>query len=344
MGRIDEKLQSRGTRDTRGPRKSRFGRLGLVLKLAISLGLVTILLWRIDWAALSSAGRELRILFVGLAFLAFFAVAFFEVGRLRVVLSHLRIGAFGLWRMHVIGAFFGSFFPGQVGADLYKVVALRSADGGTTRIATLILLLRAYGFAILIAGAAGSTWLLRSELRNWSGLVATSTQVSFVWADHWFVLLSSLLGLSLIFLALRQRWDIASRFWALPERVWSAVALIQPAQVAWLLVLSVFILIARTMLLYFLVLAVGAPFQLGVALWVSSLATLMTLVPISFAGLGVREGSVVLLLVQFSVSYENAVLVALLGRAFIVLLSLAGGLWLLVEAVTPRRLRSSVPS
>ena len=53
---------------------------------------------------------------------------------------------------------------------------------------------------------------------------------------------------------------------------------------------------------------------------------------ISIAGLGVREGLVVFGLTSLAVSYEDAVLVAFLGRAFIILISIVGGAWLVVTA------------
>jgi uncharacterized protein (TIRG00374 family) len=108
-------------------------------------------------------------------------------------------------------------------------------------------------------------------------------------------------------------------------------------QLGILFALSLLILVVRAFVIYFLVLAAGSFLGPSEAAMVVAYATLIALVPISFGGLGMREGVVSSLLVYFSIGYEKALLVALLGRLFIVMMAAGGGACLAQEMIKAKR-------
>jgi len=59
--------------------------------------------------------------------------------------------------------------------------------------------------------------------------------------------------------------------------------------------------------------------------WMCSLSLLIQLIPISFAGIGVREGTYGYLLSKFSLPLEKGVLVGVLSLSQLLLLSIIGG-------------------
>ncbi len=66
------------------------------------------------------------------------------------------------------------------------------------------------------------------------------------------------------------------------------------------------------------------------------LVLIATLLPISIAGFGVREGTFVALLGEVGVSAGDATLLSLLSAAALALASLPGGLALVVGGARPR--------
>ncbi len=322
---IDERSTLEGSRSGR--------RRGVLLaNLVVTASLLGWLLWRVDWLSLTSALARMRLDAASLALFSFGLIAVLEMMRLRVVLESFGLSWAELARMHVIGAFFGNFLPGQLGADVYKVVIMRPFDGGVARPLSLVLLLRAIGLIVLLAAALAGVLIYGPALvqrgaflRPGFGLAVPAaigaTAIAVVLVLR-YVLLSTALA------------EHATRFWS---RARGALQMLTGRDLAGLIGLSILILVARAGVVYFLTVAVGAMLEFTDAVFVVALATLITLVPISFAGWGLREGAVTLLLVELAIAYEQAVLVALTGRAFILLLSGVGGLWLVFELVSGKR-------
>ena len=121
------------------------------------------------------------------------------------------------------------------------------------------------------------------------------------------------------------------------ERIREVLSVLTRVEVMTLFGLSCTIVLARVFVIYFLALAVEEHLSVMAATFLIGYTSLITLIPITIAGLGLREGAVVLCMVLFGALYEQAVLVAFLGRAFMLLISLVGGGWLLVELLTGKK-------
>jgi uncharacterized protein (TIRG00374 family) len=308
-------------------------RLLLAGKLAVTIVLLLLVLQRVDWRLMASSIGQLDTVAVILALLSFMTIAALEVGRLRVALAPFDLSWLELTRLHIIGVFFGSFLPGQVGADIYKVVVLRPRDRGSARPLTLVLLLRLLGLTVLLFGAMLSLLLAGQVL--WQRL----HELPATWRLSPLLVIAvaaGMLAAAAVLLSLPGLRQRVSRFLRrYTDQILDAVLAVTTGQVVVLVILSLLILGARMMVIWFLTTATGVSLSAGEALLVVTFATLITLIPISFAGLGLREGVVTFLLISLSVSYESAVLVALLGRGLILLLSALGGLWLVVRALRP---------
>ena len=88
-------------------------------------------------------------------------------------------------------------------------------------------------------------------------------------------------------------------------------------------------------LLVVVVLDWGQPTMLWAVLGAVPLALILTLLPVSIAGLGVRESLFVVLLGQFGVEAGRALSLAIVWLASAILLALAGGLIMLTEVGRP---------
>ena len=312
--------------------RSRFTqqRLILLINIIVSVGLGALLLNRVDWRLLTTALSQLQGGFVALALISFASIALLEVARLRMVLAPFAPDWGVLIRVHVIGAFFGNFLPGQLGADLYKIVVLRPLDESAARPLTLILLLRLLGLVVLLAAVVMSLLLHGQRLRPGSVSVRWTLGLDLPLLTVLSIAVLVVMGL---LISARLRSPLFDRIRVFRQHAKEALMAITGPQIVELFGLSLLVLAVRVLVLSFLVAAVGSSLGVIDTLFVVSLATLITLLPLSFAGWGLRESTVTVLLVHLSVPYEQAVLVALFGRAFILLLSGAGGAWLLSEII-----------
>ena len=299
-------------------RFARHGALALAAKLAVTLLLLALLLRRVDWSILRERFLDLHYGTVLLAFLCFLLIAAGEISRMKAVFSVFNLSWIELTRLHVIGSFFGSFLPGQLGADVYRVHFLGRLDSNPDRSLALVVFMRLVGFSMLLAAALLGLAFHGREL--WPQL---SPRVPGPLLT--FVALISILGILTLSTFPRTRVRLATFF----RRSRQALTALTAAELLALFFLSLLVLAARMLTIDVLVRATGSSLVWTEALVVATLATLVTLIPISFAGFGLREGAVATLLVYFQVTYEDAVMVAALGRAFIVFWALAGGVWLL---------------
>ncbi len=315
-----------------GSRPSGRRKAVLLVNLAVTAALLGCLLWRVDWVLMISALDRIQVAAVGFALSSFLAIAALETMRLRVVLTPFSLRWIELARLHVIGTFFGNFLPGQLGADLYKVVVLRPFDGSAARPLSLVLLLRAIGLAVLLAAVLAGIPFYGPALLQQSVSLRPDFGLTMLAAVG-----ATIVALVAMLWRPRFRTMLAERGARFVSRAHQALRGVTGRNVAGLVGLSILVLMARALVVYFLAVAVGSVLDFADAMFVVALATMITLTPISFAGWGLREGAVTLLLVQLAMVYEEAVLIALTGRAFILLLSGAGGIWLVCELAFGKR-------
>lgn len=271
-------------------------------KLVLRLGLLgALLLWilaRVDLAVLMNLAGD-----VGASTWAAMALLF----ALITVLTGLRLALLGR-----VGARFAvpltlraqAFVlaaPAQLGSDAYRVVSLGARPGWTrTRAALVVLLDRAVGgiglliFALAAATASGllghaMAWL-KMNLAPWS---LTALIVA--------------LGIVTVF-----AWRLRGQRWALRVRAEWAVARgeLRPSGVLGALALSLMAFGLLPLVVAVLMLDFG-PVHWPAALSVPPMLVLLTwLLPVTVAGIGVREAAGIVLYGSFSIAPEPALLLS----------------------------------
>lgn len=91
--------------------------------------------------------------------------------------------------------------------------------------------------------------------------------------------------------------------------------------------------------------ALGAPITFWYCLAVVPVATVLERLPISFGGIGLREGSFIVLFGLLGVAYAEALLIGLLNFICFMISLLPGLFWMLTEGVNPKAISvEAVPS
>ena len=309
-----------------GSRWSRF--LSFLLRLArsawvrsvVTLALLGLVASRLDWSLVSTRLREgqpLDFLFaVGLVVLALVAGAW----RWHALLDRagVPLGPGRLARIYAVSTFSSSFLPTTAGGDVTRALLVtRGPD--LRRVAVSIVFDRAGG----LAGMIGIAWL---ALALEPGGIPGDADAVLIWGTLALVVAGGfvLVGMfhggkaarrvlpdRLLDLA-RDARDVLRAYWRSPALLglWLGLSLLYQGLIAFQIVM-----LGR---------AIDVELSFATAAVALTIVTLVTLVPISIGGFGVREGSYVVLLGGVSIAASDATLISVLSVATLLVASLPG--------------------
>jgi uncharacterized membrane protein YbhN (UPF0104 family) len=297
-----------------------------------SLILVVLLVWRVDWRQAASAFVKLEPTYWLLALALYLATQ--GVSAVRWQLLGHTLGLRGRWRDYLAHYFVGMFFnlvlPTSVGGDVVRALYLgrsphpnpspfrgveQEAVAPSRRAAAFLSVLadRVNGFAVLIAVACVAALCCPMPLPGW--IIATVAGMGA----------GCLCGLAALPLLpwLRQRLPTYTRWTPLLD----AADLFRRDRRGMVVVtlLSLVVQLANVILAWLIGEGLGLPVPFlyyGVLIPVVSI---LTLLPISLNGMGLRESGTILLLAPLHISEASAVTLSLLLFAVYTAASLLGG-------------------
>ena len=308
------------------------GRLIFLGKLFVSALLLVVLFWRADRATFfrTVQALPLKVFLVCLALYGFGHVISAVRWQRLLVAEGIHLS---LWRLTLVyfeGAFFNLFLPTLIGGDIVRGYAIYKITRGHDASIASILVDRLSGFAALIAIALVALGLAYGEIRDpqvASMILAVAAAFGLIIA----VLLTDrvkerasgllrLVGLARFQAKLEGLVDALHRYRRHHGALWQALLLST--------VLQALIIVA-----YYLI---GAGLNLGVPiayffLYVP-LITVVAMLPVSVAGLGVREGGAVYFFAKVGVDAATALTMSLAWFSLTLVVSSLGGLAFLVNA------------
>jgi len=265
------------------------------LKLAVSSALLYIVLSKTGLKQVLEALSSMSLTaFISAIFLYIFAQLISTL-RWKLLLPE-GIGMKKLFSLYMIGSFFNTFLPGIIGGDAVKGFYLYRVTGKGSLALASIFMDRYIGFVVLIAICTvafpfGYTYLQGSRI-EW---ILPFTIVSFI------------VGSFLFFgLRLGQRIKFFAEFYNYFYLYRNQKGVIGKA-----LILSVFIQFSGLLAVYILALGIGQHIPFLAILVYMPLIILVSTIPISISGLGVREGAFVLFLGLIGVRPEAATAISL---------------------------------
>jgi uncharacterized membrane protein YbhN (UPF0104 family) len=280
------------------------------LRILVSVAIIGWLAWRTDWQQIRQAGAHLRFGFWLAALGLYLGIQI--ISGLRWQLLAKPLGYQGsVWQFtefYFIGMFFNLFLPTSVGGDAVRAWYL----GGRSELSAFLSVLvdRLSGLAVLLTLACVAVVLCPIALPRWI--------VASVWCTAGAALGSGLLAPALILGS--RRFEKARR---LTER--SSVFLHRPLLLLGTTALSLFIQAGNVVLVWLVGQAVRAPVPASYYWIMVPMVTLLTMLPISLNGMGVREGGTILFLTPLGVSHGTALSLAVLWFAVFTSASLVGG-------------------
>ena len=143
--------------------------LKLLLKIAVSAGLICLLYSKLDWSDLADKLRGADLRWLGLAFGLMVLNTFVNSAKWWLFLDAdgIRQPILTLWASHITASFFNLFLPSTIGGDAYRIADIGGRTGEHARVAASILADRITGFfALSIYGFAASL-LARPLVVEW---------------------------------------------------------------------------------------------------------------------------------------------------------------------------------
>ena len=304
-------------------------RIWLFVRLGLGIAVLAFLLRRVDLRQISIRWDLLAALgFIGTLSLLV-SIQALSALRWRVLLGPDAPSFWFLWRLYAVGAFFSLFLPTSVGGDAARAVAAAQAMPRTGSAVLSVILERALGvFALVLYAVVGVALMpdTVAPLLEATHLKASPTKLVIA------ALLLVVVGGAGFLLAMRRPKiraamrdgaDLLNQLRRAPGRLAVAVLLGLVVQMGYIVA---WLCLARGLRL-----DIPAMFFL-VAVPAVSLAAML---PVTFAGIGVREGAWVILLAKFGIASVNAVAYSLVYFLAVILLGLGGGIVFVLRGTAP---------
>ncbi len=307
----------------------------LLGKIAVSVGLLALLFTRVDVGQAVGELARAAPNWVALAMAA--TVVAFIVNTCKWQLLFRTLGAnppfLRLLQLNYVGLFYSMVLPGQVGGEVVK--GLRLARDGVLPAHSAISIGMDRLTGLVALGALGTVALLLAP--------ATPLRAQFLALGVAIVLMGALLfpllrrrsggkpgGFGPYFLPPAVRSFLGSIHGYRAGKSDLALALVYSAAYQALVVASN----------YLVAVSLGVAVTLPEIGWIVAFVSLINLLPIAFAGLGVREGAYVFLLSQYGVPLSSGLAVALVVLLLLVVQAVVGACC----EVFPMRSAAQLPS
>lgn len=281
-------------------------------RIGVSAAVLAWLGWKTDWGKVADAFQNLRVS-LWLAAVGMYVAAQVVSGYRWKLLSEplgFRRSWLDFTSFYFVGMFFNMFLPTSVGGDVVRALFLDPRKGHRLKSFLSVLVDRASGLLVLLLVACVAMAARPITLPKWVFYVVWGTAATGV---------AGVLGL----LALSRWGPHGGRLRRLTEA--SQVYFRYPGIIASTTALSLVIQAANVVLVWLIGLAMGIPVP-GFYYWIMApMVTVLTLIPLSFNGMGLREWGCEAFLGALGVDPSIAHCLGFLWFLALVAAGLAGG-------------------
>jgi glycosyltransferase 2 family protein len=297
-------------------------------KIVISLGLLTVLLSRVDVGRLWGAARQASSGWLLGALVLYGLMIAASTWRWGLLLAaqDVRLPFRALTSSFLVATFFNNFLPSNIGGDVVRVTDTAGAAGSKTTAATIVLLDRCVGLLGLVLVAALGATAASSRIAHggpipavvlWIGFaVAVALAAPAVFKPHFYARVLRPLRLfhpQWVDERLARLTGVLTRFAAAPGALAGCFA---GAIVVQAVLVGFYLAIAHSL---------RVPIGFSELAVIVPVSFIVQMLPVSMNGFGVREATFGFYFTRIGLPLESALLVSFLGAALVMLFSLGGG-------------------
>jgi len=300
----------------------------IVVKLAVSVGLLWLLFSRVDAEKLWESARRASPawLAAGFGFYALNVAASVWRWHLLLDAQHVHVRRRLLIDSYLVALFFNNFLPSSIGGDVIRIRDSARPARSRTLATTVVLADRAIGLvALVLVAATGATVAVERASRGTPRVWA-----SWLWVGFFAVTVVSapaVLVPSGIARLLRPL-TVFHREWV-TDRIEMLTVVLSRFRERLTTLASCFgaAVVVQAMVVLFYV-AVAHGLHVGIAAWdlavLVPMSAVVQMVPVSVNGFGVREATFTFYFHRLGLPIESAVLLSLVGAGLIMLFSVSG--------------------
>jgi uncharacterized protein (TIRG00374 family) len=300
-----------------------------ILKILVSITLIGILLWGVDWSDITGRLQGLDpMLAIGSFFFLSIQYPVSAWKWQKALRLHGVYQPYGrLLRVLCIAFFFNNFLPTAIGGDAYRAFRTFEHSARPAHAISAVVLERLLGIlALLFLGYVSAIYL-----------VAFGNLVHREWVAAGLILIA--LGCLIFAIAWRLDLPIVRRFWRRLMRFrklepfFDSIRAIRRNRehLPGLIGLSLLFQAIAVFTVSLLFASIGLAGQLAESGFTAAAAGAAGVLPISINGVGVVEGSFVVAAIEAGLPYSESVLVAICLRAYMLLSSIAFGVLYALE-------------
>jgi uncharacterized protein (TIRG00374 family) len=303
------------------------GKLSNLAKIGVSLGLLLLLLWKVGWRETweTFSDSDFRYLLAAWALYLFSMVLRAYRWQVLLLIQQVNVPLSKLTSLYFVGTFFNTVLPTGFGGDVVRMYELSKYSGEGTESVSTVLVDRLCGFLVLFIMA--SLALIFSYR-----LVPPAVSVIII-----VITLSSWLGVWVVFSQSLWKWlqRLPLLSWLLEKEgaqdFYVSIQAYRTYAIFRALLASLVFNISLMVFNYLVALALGVRISPWYFLVFIPIISFLLTLPVSFSGLGVREGGYVLLFAQAGVPNSVALAMSLSVYGMMVATGLLGGLLYVLE-------------
>ena len=311
-------------------------KLKIALKIGVSCLFVGYLSFKVDLPAIAAAVKDVDLFFYLLSTLIAVLSNLFIAGKYYILIkdSPINHSLLSLVRINFISRFYALFLPSAVGREFVRWMKVtRNQEGRASFVASIIFERLTFLLVLILCGSIPllkyqsmpEIAALRLRLQPWVllALVIIAVLLSFYVSDSIRSLAKSIVGC--MFKRLSDKFNIGSLIDSIsPNNMKSAYY-------AGIIGLSLVWQIFYISRLLMLIKAAALPLNIVDILWMGSLVLMLQTLPISFAGLGLREGAYAYLFTLYDLPPEKGVLIGILFFSQMLIMAFVGGIFELTD-------------
>jgi len=303
--------------------------INTTLRIIISLGLIVYLIISQfkDFKTISSTLRNLNILFLTLSFLTHIYGIWLTAFRWQTLLKTqgVHLSVLSLTSSTLIGQFFNNFLPTSIGGDVYRAYDVSKKSGfPMSSSVSVIVVERLSGIIASAVFAVAALFLGFTAIGGKSIIIPIVIFLVISLIVFFLILNPNIFGINkklkkIKFLEkfLSKLKNVYNTFLTFKNYKWTLVKVIFYSLTLQFAVIINYWLASK---------ALGIPLDLTAFIFIVPVVSIIAMLPISLGGIGVREGSLVFLMVSLGAQNAKAAMCSLLLFAMLIIIGIVGGI------------------
>ncbi|OPL14364.1 MAG: hypothetical protein AVO39_09275 [delta proteobacterium MLS_D] len=294
-------------------------------RVALSCAIIIYLLTFLDWERIKNILPQLRLAFIWQAFVLLLLSIVAMSVRWSILLRQFNVRQNILisWRHYMIGFFYGKMLPGVIGGDLVRLgLSMKQHRNHKSILVTSVFFERLCGLMVMLMISAVTVVVAPTFLQQDESVFSVIYNVA-VLCILLFVLFFAVLK------SLPGKWFTVRDVRGFRSRTCAVLGKIRTLSVAAIFIVLLLSFMAHFFDIvgsYYLAKAIHIDLPLSFFLAIMPMVYLVTVLPISLGGLGVREGALAFFLIMVGVIPSDAVLLGVLIYLTRIVVALTGGI------------------